>query len=126
MILEARYIGPFPVVTVPGFSGKTVKQGETTTLRVPDGRPIGGCWEITKGAEEYRAALDKAESDVKAKGEARQEKARKVAEKVREQRNAVEKAHYLGLGEKDCTATADTEEKAVEEAKPATKKRGTK
>ena len=63
MILEAKYLGPFAKVQVPGFEHKTCKRGETTKMRIPAGRPIGACWEITKGKKEYEAGLKKAEDD---------------------------------------------------------------
>ena len=71
MILEAKYTGPFSEVTVPGFEFKTVKRGEVTKLRVPDGRDIGGCWEITAGKEEYESSRAKAEAAREAEALAR-------------------------------------------------------
>lgn len=57
MILEAKYVGPFPTVTIPSMPGVIIKQGEVTKIRIPDGVPIAECWEIVKGKKEYEAGL---------------------------------------------------------------------
>lgn len=100
MILKAKYIGPFPEVTVPGFGKKFAVPGETVTLRVPDGFPLGGCWEIVEGAKEYRAALEKAEAERTAKAEERQKVA---AERLKKISPTDELQHYLANGEADHT-----------------------
>lgn len=73
MILEAKYTGPFPRVTVPGFQHRTAVKGEVVKIRIAEGKPIGGCWEIVKGKKEYEAGLkvakDKLEAEAKAKAE---------------------------------------------------------
>lgn len=46
MIVEAKYVGPYPEVLVPGFERKICKRGETTKIRVDEGVSLGGCWEI--------------------------------------------------------------------------------
>ena len=71
MIIEAKYTGPFPAVTVPGFPRKTAKRGEVVKLKVRDGFPIGGDWEIIKGKDGYESALKKARKDRLEKAEAR-------------------------------------------------------
>lgn len=68
MILEAKYVGQFPAVTVPGFSHKMVERGETVKLRIAEasGKVLPPCWEITKGKTKYNAYvkdLEKARAD---------------------------------------------------------------
>lgn len=100
MILKAKYIGPFPEVTVPGFTKKRAHPGETVTLRVPDGFPLGGCWEIVEGMKEYRDALEKAEADRIAKAKAREDRAAGLLKKIKQPE---EMDHYLANGEVDHT-----------------------
>lgn len=58
MIVHAKYIGPFPEVTI---SGVTVKRDEVAKIRVPDGQQLGGCWELVEdGQTEAQAALEAA------------------------------------------------------------------
>lgn len=105
MILKAKYIGPFPEVTVPGFTKKRAVPGETVTLRVPDGFPIGGCWEIVEGMKEYQAALEKAEAERIAKNKERQDRAAGLLKKIEQ---PDETAHYLANGEADHTRKTKT------------------
>lgn len=71
MILEAKYIGPFARVTVPGFHHRVATKGQVVKLRITEGRPLGGCWEITKGKKEYEAGLKKVADEAKAKAKAK-------------------------------------------------------
>jgi len=111
MIVKAKYLGPFPEVTVPGFAGKTAKLGEEVKLRVPDGYPLGGCWEITEGLKEYQKAIDDRVAAVKKRHEERAKKSAKALEDFNENRPD-ETAAYLANGEKDHT-------KPEKAAKPA-------
>ena len=95
MIIEAKYVGPFDTVTVPTMPGKLIKQGETVKLRIEDGVPIGGCWEIVKGKKEYEAGLKAAAAEAEAKAKARQARATataKIAEDILERASGVETA----------------------------------
>lgn len=85
MILEAKYIGPYAEVSVPGFGSKLCKRGEAVKMRIADGQRIGGCWEIIAGQKEYQAAIaavEKAAADAKA---ARRDKAAAMAEAVQKE-----------------------------------------
>jgi len=82
MILEAKYIGPYPRVSVPGYQHRESVRGKdgkhpVVKIRVPEGRPIGGCWEITKGKKEYDAGLKKVQDKLVA--EAKEKAAKKKA-----------------------------------------------
>ncbi len=56
MIVHAKYIGPFPEVTI---SGVTVRRDEVAKIRVPDGQHLGGCWELVEeGQTEAQALLE--------------------------------------------------------------------
>lgn len=119
MILEAKYVGPFSVVTVPGFNRKTVKRGEPVKVRVPDGASLGGCWDVTKGAKEYEAALEEAEAKRKAAAEASLARKKEMREKIeasREERNRKMIEELTARGERDATKSASSK---VEKPKPA-------
>lgn len=58
MIVRAKYIGPFPEVTILGV---TVKRNEVAKIRVPDGQQLGGCWALVEdGQTDAQAALEAA------------------------------------------------------------------
>ena len=118
MILKAKYVGPFAEVSVPGFAGKVAHPGEEVVLRVRDGFPLGGCWEITEGEDQYRAALEKAQAEKKEKADKRKKTAERQAEKAAALRPDPLK-QYLASGEVDATKPAVTEE-------PVKKNRGGK
>jgi len=77
MIVRAKYIGPFPEVTIAGV---TVKRDEVAKIRIPDGTPIGGCWEVMEdeakddagaaasSADKGSATTDQAADATKKKG----------------------------------------------------------
>jgi len=106
MILEAKYIGPYANVTVPGFKGKTVAREVPVKLRIRDGYPIGGCWEITKGETEYKAARAKLEEERQERIDARIAARKERAEAVRLAQAEAEKTTIKNLvesGERDLT-----------------------
>ncbi len=87
MIVEATYTGPFAVVLIPNSNGKRSTRGKdgkhsTKKIRVREGHPIGGCWDITKGKKEYEDMLKKADTAAAEAKEARDERAAKTAEKA--------------------------------------------
>lgn len=117
MILEARYIGPFEEVTVPGFEFKTVKNGEATKLRVPDGSDIGGCWEIIAGKDEYDAARAKADAAREARVLAREKAKAAALEEVRAAADKRQQAIIDSLvagGEVDATAAPTKKKKPAQ------------
>jgi len=80
MILEAKYIGPHSRVSVPGYQHRVAVRGEVVKMRLPEGRPIGGCWEIVKGKKEYEAGLKAAKDKLEAEAKATAEKKTAAAE----------------------------------------------
>lgn len=109
MILLAKYTGPYPEVTVPGFVGKVTLRDKPVKIRVPDGMPLGGCWDIIEGAKEYKAAIEAREADLKAKHDAKAKRAADQAAKIAKAQPDITDT-YLANGEKDFT-----------KAKPASK-----
>ena len=84
MILEAKYIGPHSRVSVPGYQHRETvrKDGKfpVVKIRVPEGRPIGGCWEIIKGKKQYEAGLKAAQDKLQAEAKANAENKKAAAE----------------------------------------------
>lgn len=75
MILEAKYIGPHSRVSVPGYQHRESVRGKDgnhppVKIRVPEGRSIGGCWEIVKGKKEYDAGLKAVQAKLEAEAKA--------------------------------------------------------
>ena len=57
MIINARYIGPYLEVSVPGWENKLSRRGPdgqhpVVTLRMPDHQLLAGCWEPVEVAPE--------------------------------------------------------------------------
>lgn len=87
MIVEATYNGPYAVVLIPNSNGKRStrdKDGNhpSVKIRVREGHPIGGCWDITKGKKEYEAGLKKAEAASAEAKKVRAARAEKTAAKA--------------------------------------------
>lgn len=124
MILEAKYIGPFKRVYVPGFEDKKVERGELVKLRIPDGVVLPACWKITKGQEAYGAALKVAEQkradEAKAREEARVKRLAKM-EEDKKKAGIDPMSVYKAAGEVDHTV-----ETAKQGKKPAGEKGGAK
>ena len=78
MILECKYIGPFSAVLVPGFRDKLCKRGATVKIRIRDGFPVGGCWEIVGDDKDYLAALEKQVKETAKLLKARQKRAKET------------------------------------------------
>ena len=89
MIIEAKYIGPLAKVTVPGFAHRVADRGQTVKIRITEGKPIGGCWEIVKGKTEYEAGLKKVEKEAEARAKARAESRAKAKEAALAERDKV-------------------------------------
>ena len=84
MILEAKYIGPHSRVSVPGYQHRESvrKDGKhpVVKIRIPEGRPLGGCWEIIKGKKEYDAGLKAAQKKLEDEAKAIAAKKKAAAE----------------------------------------------
>ena len=81
MILECKYLGPFEPVIAPGASARElINVGDTVKLRLEPGVPLGGCWEIVKGKDEYEAGLKAAEDARLAAATAKADRAAKTLE----------------------------------------------
>lgn len=88
MILEIKYIGPFPEVIPPGMhGGTTVGPGGICKISIDPGIKLGGCWEIVSGAKEYEAGIKAAQKEADARAAA-QKKARADALERVEKANA--------------------------------------
>lgn len=87
MIIEAKYMGPYPEVQAPRNSAsRSIKRGEVVTLTVQPGEILSPCWEIVKGKDEYEAAL-KAAAD--AAGEVRDKMSKRAAATAAQAEKAV-------------------------------------
>ena len=56
-------MGPFPEVSVPGFQRKFCKQGETVSIRLPEGVSLDGSWEIVE-SDKPKAAKKSSKKEV--------------------------------------------------------------
>lgn len=111
MILKAKYKGPFPESSVPGFAGKTAAIGEEVAIRIPDGHMCPGCWEITEGLDAYNQALEAAEQADKAREADQAKKAAAAAEQAAAIRPDKLK-QYLAAGEADHSKPAPVKKAA--------------